>query len=92
MMGRGFLKRAARMKASSWVLSPISASATTPVETARGPVRDSMKGMWGTQAGTRTDDHGAPPGQDGRNVVKGLARPTGWARKLLTPWSADQVC
>ena len=35
MMGRGFLKRAARMKASSWVLSPISASATTPVETRR---------------------------------------------------------
>ena len=32
MMGRGFLKRAARIKASNWVLSPISASATTPVE------------------------------------------------------------
>src|SRR6516162_8447676 len=33
MMGAGFLKRAARMKASSCVLSPISASATTPIET-----------------------------------------------------------
>jgi hypothetical protein len=32
MMGSGFLKRAARIKASNWVLSPISASATTPVE------------------------------------------------------------
>ena len=35
MMGSGFLNRAARMKASNWVLSPISASATTPVETIR---------------------------------------------------------
>jgi hypothetical protein len=32
MIGIGFLKRAARMKARSWVLSPISASATSPVE------------------------------------------------------------
>ena len=31
-MGRGLRKRAARMKASSWVLSPISARATMPVE------------------------------------------------------------
>ena len=32
-IGTGFLKRAARMNASNWVLSPISASATTAVET-----------------------------------------------------------
>ena len=32
-IGAGFWKRAARMKARSWVLSPISARATTPVET-----------------------------------------------------------
>jgi hypothetical protein len=29
----GFLKRAANKKANNWVLSPISANATTPVET-----------------------------------------------------------
>jgi hypothetical protein len=33
MMGKGRLKRAANKKASNWVLSPISASATTPVDT-----------------------------------------------------------
>jgi hypothetical protein len=39
MIGMGFLKRVARMMASSWVLSPISAMATTSVETSR----DSME-------------------------------------------------
>src|SRR5512135_2722827 len=38
-IGTGFLKRAARMKARSWVLSPISARATTPVETSRASIR-----------------------------------------------------
>jgi hypothetical protein len=33
MMGKGFLKRAARRKASNCVLSPISARVTTPVLT-----------------------------------------------------------
>jgi hypothetical protein len=32
IIGIGLLKRAARINASNWVLSPISASATTPVE------------------------------------------------------------
>jgi hypothetical protein len=33
MIGKGFLKRAARRKASNCVLSPISARVTTPVLT-----------------------------------------------------------
>ena len=32
-MGHGFLKRAASNSANNWVLSPISAKATMPVET-----------------------------------------------------------
>src|SRR5574337_1022806 len=39
MIGSGFLKRAASTKASSWVLSPTSASATTPVDTSSGCMR-----------------------------------------------------
>ena len=35
MIGHGFRKRAASTSASSWVLSAISASATTPMETRR---------------------------------------------------------
>jgi hypothetical protein len=35
MMGTGFLNRAANKKANNCVLSPISASATTPVEISR---------------------------------------------------------
>jgi hypothetical protein len=42
MMGRGFLKRAANKKANSWVLSPISARATAPVERRRASM-DSAK-------------------------------------------------
>ena len=38
-IGTGFLKRAASRKASSWVLSPISARATTPVEMNRASMR-----------------------------------------------------
>src|SRR3990167_5942916 len=57
MMGSGFLKRAARMKASNWVLSPISARATTPVETRRDSIQvvskkqpDIVAGRWSAGA------------------------------------------
>src|SRR5512137_1580961 len=53
MIGRGFLNRAARMKARSWVLSPISASATTPVE-----MRNASN--FGLRGRIKTDDHVAP--------------------------------
>ena len=69
MMGTGFLKRAARMKASSWVLSPISARATTPVETSR----DSIVGFFQGPA-QNAIDHDASPAHSGGVVVKGLAR------------------
>ena len=38
MMGMGFLNLAARTKARSWVLSPISARATTPIEVSRASI------------------------------------------------------
>jgi hypothetical protein len=38
MIGTGFLNRVARIMASSWVLSPISAMATTRVETSRDSI------------------------------------------------------
>src|SRR6478735_8322998 len=41
MMGTGFLNLAARTSASSWVLSPISASATIPVDTRNASTEDS---------------------------------------------------
>jgi hypothetical protein len=39
MMGNGFLNRAASKKASNWVLSPISARATMPVEISKASTR-----------------------------------------------------
>ena len=39
MMGSGFLNRAASKKASNWVLSPISAKATMPVEINKASTR-----------------------------------------------------
>jgi len=44
MMGTGFLKAAARTMASSWVLSPISPSATTPVDTRNASKQGLPKG------------------------------------------------
>ncbi len=67
MIGTGFLKRAAKMKARSCVLSPISAKATTPVETKRDSIQD-------VQAGLQTIDHHASPAKIGGVVVKGLAK------------------
>src|SRR5450759_5386897 len=52
MIGKGFLKRAASMKARSWVLSPISARATTPVEISSASITSSLTG--------RDDDHTSP--------------------------------
>jgi hypothetical protein len=44
MMGTGRLKRAASKKASSCVLSPISAKATTPVDTQKDSMNVTMLG------------------------------------------------
>jgi hypothetical protein len=44
MMGSGRLKRAASKKASSCVLSPISAKATTPVDTQKDSMNVTMLG------------------------------------------------
>jgi hypothetical protein len=40
MMGTGRLKRAASKNASNWVLSPISANATTPVDTQKDSMNE----------------------------------------------------
>src|SRR4051812_24919364 len=53
-MGSGFLKRAASRKASSCVLSPISASATTPVEMRKASKRADLIARWKAPAGAGT--------------------------------------
>jgi hypothetical protein len=78
MIGIGFLNLAARMNARSWVLSPISARATTPVETRR----DSIKAPRLDQR-QMTTTHLQPYGGI---MVKGLARL--WAAYAMTVWSS----
>jgi hypothetical protein len=46
MMGTGRLKRAASKKASSCVLSPISAKATTPVDIQKDSMNVTMLSDW----------------------------------------------
>ena len=66
-MGKGLRKRAASKKASSWVLSPISASATRPVETRKASI-SVFRGRLENPMTTHT------PAAKQEWVVKGLAR------------------
>src|SRR3569832_2523305 len=77
-MGRGRRNLAARRKARSWVLSPISARATMPVET--------RKAFNVLLPAGQSDDH-APPRPSGGDMVKGLAK-----QEPLAPWPRGQVC
>ena len=79
MIGSGRRKRAASTRARSWVLAPISARATMPVETSRG----SREGSPG-----RTCDMTMPPppAREGAWSVV-------WSgRRQLAPWPIGQAC
>ena len=73
MIGSGLRKRAASTSASSWVLSPISPSATTAVETRKASMGTGAGGV--VVAGCR--QRSAAPGVDPRGAEGGrrTARP-----------------
>ena len=71
MIGTGRRKRAASTMASSWVLSPSSDSATSPVETKKA---STGKRDPGAGRRTRGDDPAARPPDHGI-AAKGLAKP-----------------
>jgi hypothetical protein len=71
----GRLKRVASTMASNWVLSPISARATTAVEVEKASRRGAMAKQSGAGRTIETNDNCAiPPGRANREAAIGLAR------------------
>ena len=95
-IGHGLRKRAASSKASSWVLSPISASATVPVEISAvsngmvelGHIHLATPGP-GESVDAKAD--ATPPGRVRSACLRSCPAPS-VRRPPRAPWPAGQVC